>query len=334
MIGPRVLPTAALVGVAALVASPVAIALRMMTNQNQSASGSKKAAAGKAAVLAGFDGERAYKYLVEQCQIGPRISGTEGNRKLRRRLAEHFESCGAKIQLQQFEVRHPLTREPVQMENVVASWNPQRKRRVLVGAHFDTRPHPDRETDPRKKAAPFLGANDGASGVAVLMELANLMPELRTTAGVDFVCFDGEELVFGEDRGEYFLGSIHFAELYRQGRSEGRYAGAIVIDMIGDKSLQIYPDQVSQQEAQQLVREVWDIAKRLGATGFKSGRGHDIRDDHLALLDVGIPAIDLIDFDYGPDNRYWHTTEDTSDKCSAASLAQVGGVLAEWLRGR
>ena len=334
MIGPRVLPTAALVGLAVLVASPIAIALRTMTNQNQPASSSKKAATGKPAALAGFDGERAYKYLVEQCQIGPRISGTEGNRKLRRRLVEHFEGCGAQVRLQKFQVRHPQTGERVEMENVVAGWFPDRKRRVLLGAHFDTRPHPDRETDPRKKNAPFLGANDGASGVAVLMELANLMPELRTTVGVDFVCFDGEELVYGEDLGEYFLGSTHFAEQYRQGRGDVRYAAAIVIDMIGDKSLQIYPDQVSQHEAPQLVREVWDIAKRLGATGFKSGRGHDIRDDHLPLLDAGIPAIDLIDFDYGPNHSYWHTSEDTPDKCSAASLAQVGGVLAEWLRGR
>jgi Zn-dependent M28 family amino/carboxypeptidase len=220
------------------------------------------------------------------------------------------------------------------MENIVAAWHPDRKRRVVIGAHFDTRPHPDREPDLRKRGQPFLGANDGASGVAVLMELAQIIEELKTTVGVDFVCFDGEELVYGEDHGDYFLGSTHFAQEYRKTRGEMRYVAAIVIDMVGDRQLEIYPDEVSMRESPSLVREVWGIARRLGASGFKTGRSHDIRDDHLPLLDAGIPAIDIIDFDYGPRNSYWHTTEDTPDKCSAASLAQVGRVLAEWLGGK
>jgi hypothetical protein len=325
------MPTIALLGLAALVVAPVAVSLCMMGSPQNA--GTAKKPAGKPATLAGFDGQRAYEYLVEQCQIGPRISGTEGNRTLRQRMVEHFESCGAGVLRQTFQATHPLSGDPVEMENIVASWHPERKSRVLIGAHFDTRPQPDKETDPRAKSKQFLGANDGASGVAVLMELANMLPDLKTGVGVDLVAFDGEELVYDED-GEYFLGSTHFAEEYRQRRLPGRYVAAIIVDMVGDKTLEIYPDQVSRREVPQLVEEIWKIARRLRAGGFKTGRSHDIRDDHLPLLAVGIPAIDIIDFDFGKDNRYWHTLEDKPERCSPASLAQVGGVLAEWLRSK
>ena len=149
-------------------------------------------------------------------------------------MAVHFAGLDAEVKLQPFEALHPLTGEPVEMENVMAIWHPERKRRVVIGAHFDTRPHPDKETNPKKKAEPFLGANDGASGVAVLMELAHHLQELKTDVGVDLVAFDGEELVY-DDKGEYFLGSKHFAEQYTKSGRPARYVAGVVVDMVGGK---------------------------------------------------------------------------------------------------
>lgn len=333
----RMLPTSALVGVMALVLTPVAVALFKMGPQPQSSSSQKKSTTStKPVELAGFKGERAYEYLVEQCKIGPRISGTDGNRALRKRMAEHFESQGAKVTLQTFVIPHPQTGEPVEMENVVASWFPDRKNRVVIGAHFDTRPRPDKESTPKKRAQTFLGANDGASGVAVLMELANMMKDLKTTVGVDLVAFDGEELVWeegGKKSGEFFEGSTHFAQQYRQAQKSGsqsRYIAGVVVDMVGGNVLRILPDERGKREAPQLVQEVWSVARRLKANGFGYDGDYDVSDDHWPLLDVGIPAIDIIDFNY----KHWHLASDTADKCSAASLAQVGGVVAEWLRGK
>ncbi len=357
----RVLPTIALVGVMVLVVAPVVVAFRGMRSkpeflapssnspnnsgvgsetetaapaEGQGATSTKKGSqAAKVTKLVGFDGDRAYEYLVDQVKIGTRISGTEGNRTLRKRMAEHFAGQGAKVTLQKFEVRHPLNGEPVEMENVVASWNADRPRRVVIGAHFDTRPRADKEPTAKKRAEPFYGANDGGSGIAVLMELANLMQDIKTSVGVDLVAFDGEELVWDENgdvAGEYFHGSKHFAEQYRNARGPVPYVAGFVVDMVGGEPLRIYPDKEGNRRAGHLVQEIWAIARRLKATGFKTGQFYDVSDDHWPLLEVGIPAIDIIDFSY----KHWHLTSDTADKCSAASLAQVGGVVAEWLRGK
>jgi len=329
----RKLPAAALGGLLALGVIILALSLRPMSAQSQNPTTKKQAdgkkVTAKPQTLAGFDGDRAYQYLVDQCKIGPRISGTDGNRKLQKMMSEHFSSVGAQVRFQAFAARHPISGDAVEMVNVVASFSPDRPRRVLIGAHFDTRPNPDKEPNPRNRSKPFLGANDGASGVAVLMELANLMDQLTTTVGVDLVAFDGEELVYDE-QGEYFLGSTHFAQQYRRSAGQAKYAAAIVVDMVGDKSLEICPDVEGNTRAPQLRQSVWAVAKKLRASGFKENRTYDVRDDHLPLLDVGIPAIDLIDFNY----PHWHLASDLPDKCSPASLAQVGGVLAEWLRGQ
>jgi glutaminyl-peptide cyclotransferase len=331
----KMLPTIGLVGVMALIVTPVAVALLKMgpaqgsTVQPQT----KPKPAAKPAKLAGFDGDRAYEYLAEQCKLGPRISGSDANRALRDRMVAHFESVGAQVKRQRFEGPHPVSAAAVEMENIVASWHPERNRRVVIGAHFDTRPHPDRETNPRKKTATFLGANDGASGVAVLMELGNMLGDLKTTLGVDLVAFDGEELIY-DDKGDYFLGSRYFAEEYRRAGGQSRYVAGFVLDMVGGDPIAIYPDSEGYRQNPQLVEEIWDVAGRLKATAFKSFKSnrkfYDVSDDHLSLLDVGIPAIDIIDFSY----KHWHLASDTADKCSAASLAQTGGVLAEWLRGK
>ena len=167
-----------------------------------------------------FDGARAYDYLKQICELGPRPSGSPGMLAQQKMLIEHFQKLGGNVKLQQFRVRHPLDGSEVRMANLMVQWHPERKERILLCAHYDTRPYPDR--DVRNPRGTFLGANDGASGVALLMELARHMPDLGGKLGVDFVLFDGEEFVFNDDTDVYFLGSEYFAREYAAGKLDGR----------------------------------------------------------------------------------------------------------------
>jgi glutaminyl-peptide cyclotransferase len=277
-----------------------------------------------------IDGDRAYGYLKQICELGPRPAGTAANTKQRNLVAEHFKKMGAVVREQPFSDQDPVSGAPVAMANLIGSWFPDRPDRVVIGVHYDTRPFPDRDPDPAKRRAPFIGANDGASGVALLMEMAHHMSESATPWGVDLVLFDGEELVY-DQVGEYFLGSKEFARAYnaeRQGgKNKKRYVYGLVLDMIGDKDLSIEQEQFSLTLAPKLVRDVWGVAQKLKAKGFRNRAGQSISDDHLALNDVGIPTIDIIDFDY----RYWHTAGDLPEQCSGASLAEVGRVVTAWL---
>jgi glutaminyl-peptide cyclotransferase len=281
-----------------------------------------------------IDGARAYKYLKQICDIGPRPAGSAANAKQRKLVAAHFEKQGATVREQPFTGSDPVTHERVDMVNLIGSWNPDRLERVVIGVHYDTRPHPDEDKDPAKRAGPFIGANDGASGVAMLMEIAHHLDKLQTPWGVDLVLFDGEELVYGggnNQTGDYFLGSKEFAKQYADGvdtrKIKYRYSAGLVLDMIGDKNLNIDREPNSIDFAPGLVKDVWNVARQLKATAFRSREGRQVNDDHIPMNNGGIPTIDLIDFDY----PHWHTSEDLPDKCSAASLEQVGKVVTGWL---
>jgi len=280
-----------------------------------------------------IDGKRAFGYLKQICEIGPRTAGSPANTRQRKLVSDHFAKNGAKVTEQPFRAIHPVTGEQLVMSNLIGSWKPDSLQRVVIGAHYDTRPHPDQEVDPDRHKLPFLGANDGASGVALLMEIANHLTDLETPWGVDLVLFDGEELVFGNDPrvGEYFLGSIEFARIYTARRDRRpttmRYAYGMVLDMVGGRNLQLNQEPNSLREAPELVREVWAVARNLKANSFHSRAGREVLDDHLALIRAGIPTIDIIDFDY----PYWHKADDLPENCSAESLAEVGRVITAWL---
>jgi hypothetical protein len=279
---------------------------------------------------AGFSGPRAMACLEAICDLGPRPSGSEAMRRQRAVLAEHFRAAGATVTGQAFRVRDRRTGEPVHMENLLISWHPDRSERILVGAHYDTRPFPDRDpVDPR---GVFIGANDGASGVALLMELGRFMDSL-SGPGVDFVLFDAEEYVFGP-RDPYFLGSTYFARQYAAARREGRgpvYRCGVIVDMVADRDLQIWQERKSASwpDTRPVVDAIWDVARRLEARAFVPQPRHDVEDDHVPLRNIGrIPTCTIIDFDYPA----WHTTRDTPDQCSAESLETVGRVVLAWLR--
>jgi hypothetical protein len=287
---------------------------------------------GAAAEPPAFSGQRAFAHLQTICDLGPRPTGSAAMTRQRALLVEHFRAAGAKVAGQAFNIRDPRTGRPVHMENLIVEWHPDRKERILVGAHFDTRPFPDR--DPRNPRGAFIGANDGASGVALLMELGAAMPGLAGPVGVDFVLFDAEEYVF-QDTDRYFLGSTAFARQYAADRTAGRlghrYRCGAIVDMVADRDLQIWQEvnSVEWPDTRPVVESIWAVARRLGVKQFVPQPKHEVKDDHLPLRTIGrIPTCDIIDFDYPA----WHTMDDVPANCSAESLEAVGRVVLEWLR--
>lgn len=283
------------------------------------------AGSGKALLI---DGDKAFAYLKAICAIGPRVSGTEGMRKQQELLTAHFQKLGAKVERQAFRARHPVTGNEVELANLIVQWHPDRKERILLCTHYDTRPFPDRDAlHPR---GVFVGANDGGSGTALFMEMGPQVAKLDSKYGVDMVFFDGEELVYG-DNDKYFLGSEYFALDYKKSPPAHRYRWGILLDMIGDSRLEIFQEghSVGWPTVKPLVDELWGVARAEGIHEFRHRPKHDVRDDHLPLNEIaGIPTCDVIDFDYPS----WHTTYDVPDRCSGASLAKVGHVLLRWLQ--
>lgn len=286
-------------------------------------------------IPARYDADRAFAILVELCDIGPRPSGSAGMAKQQAMLSELFERNGGRVTLQSFEIRHPEDGSAVPMANLIASWHPDRPKRFLVCAHYDTRPYPDR--DRRAPQGVFVGANDGASGTAALAELSYHLADLPPDVGVDLVLFDAEEFIWEEGRDEYFLGSKFFAEKYKAAPPPVAYRAGILLDMIGDRELKIYYERNSMRYARDVAVSIWRTAARLGVTAFVPRTRHEIQDDHLPLNQIaGIPTVDLIDFDYPRPGigapSYWHTEDDVPANCSGESLVAVVWVVHEWLK--
>jgi len=268
---------------------------------------------------ASFDGDSAHALIVEQCDLGPRYPGSEGHAAMISWLVEKLDPLADEVAIQRFEA--PFYGEPVELANVIASFRPDARERVLFATHFDTRAIADRDPDPDARDRPIPGANDGGSGVAVLLELARVMSERRPGTGVDLVFFDAEDGGDGGGFPDWCVGSSFYAS--RLGDYCPRYA--VVIDMIGDSDLAIPVELNSVSASPDVVRKVWNAAERVGAERFVDRRGPSVFDDHIPLIWAGIPTALVIDFDYA----YWHTLEDTPDKCSPSSLAEVGSVLTE-----
>ncbi len=264
-----------------------------------------------------FDGEAAMELLRAQCAFGPRVPGTEAHRRTRAWMVAELEKYAEKVEVQDFSYRG------LSLSNVIAWFNQKASRRVLLCAHWDSRPMADMEILPLKRRQPILGANDGASGVAVLLQLAKAFHAQAPPVGVMLVMLDGEDYGdFERDEG-VFLGSRHFARMLPKA---GRPAYGILLDMVGDKDLTIYREGNSEQRAGRINDQVFRVAGELGYRRyFPNNVRYTISDDHIAINDAGVPCIDLIDFDYA----HWHTLDDTPDKCSAQSLRVVGETVAE-----
>ena len=283
-----------------------------------------------------FDGKEAFGYLKQLCDIGPRPSGSAGMVKQQKLISDHFKKLGAHVRYQEFRVHNPKDGSPVPMANMIVQWHPDRKQRILLCTHYDTRPFPDEDTKNPKGV--FIGANDGGSGVAILMELAKWMPKLKCKYGVDFLLLDGEEFVYRKQTARepgdpMFLGAEYFARMYVGDPPPYRYRWGVLLDMVGNAHLQLPKEgfSVAWRDTRPLVNDIWHVAHQLGVREFIPRVKDEIYDDHIRLHDIGrIPTCDIIDFSgYA---KYWHTEQDTPAHCSALALAKVGWVMLEWLK--
>ena len=259
----------------------------------------------------GFDGERALLDVQHQVSLGPRIPGTAGHDQILEWMEGILTKNKWEVELQDYEIRGKS------ITNLVASRGLQ-DHYILLGAHYDTRIFADYDPNPILKKEPVPGANDGGSGVAVLLELARSLPE-QLPVPVQIVFFDAEDNGGIEDW-DWILGSRAFVE-----HLENPPSAVIIVDMVGDVDLKIYKEYNSNQE---LNDQIWEHPRLLGYENvFLPEYKFSILDDHIPFLEAGIPAVDIIDLDY----PYWHTTQDTVDKVSAESLQVVGDTLFAWL---
>jgi len=260
-----------------------------------------------------FDGTRAYADVAAQTAFGPRTPGSTGHAEVQKWMRTELEKAGWIVEIQETSaLDHPV-------QNIIAKRSaapPQ----IILGAHYDTRFFADHDPDPAKQSEPVPGANDGASGVAILTELARTLPQ--DSVPVWLVFFDTEDQGHF-DGWDWILGSRAFVKEFRF-----KPQAVVIVDMIGDADLNIYMEKNSNPT---LRAEIWDTAAQLGyQKNFIPEEKYAMLDDHTPFLEAGIPAVDLIDFDY----PYWHTTQDTSDKVSAKSLKIVGETLWTWVTAK
>jgi hypothetical protein len=270
-----------------------------------------------------IDGDRAMARVKHQVEAGPRIPGTPGHVAVRDWIAAELTRLGARIERQNFT--DSTLGRPLPLVNVIGHFGPARgtgPRLIALCAHYDTRPWCDQDPDSARRGDPLPGANDAGSGVAVLLEVAELMSRRPPPVAVDLVFFDGEDQGREAHPDEYSLG----AKGYARRLGDARPTAAFVFDMVGDRDLDIYPEQRSAEHATNIVAMVIEAARATGARGFHATTRPPITDDHVPLLEAGVPAADIIDFDYDA----WHTHRDLPDQVSAASLAEVARVAA-WL---
>lgn len=269
------------------------------------------------------DGARAYQRVVRQVGFGPRIPGTPGHEAERAWLVSELERLGGRVEAQAFA--DSTIGHPVELQNVIGRFGPADGRRIALLAHWDSRPWSDEDPDPTRRTQPMPGANDGGSGVAVLLEVAELMHRHAPPVGVELVFVDGEDLGTSRNLDGFCRGAKEYARRIATGLGT-RVTAGFVFDMVGDRDLDVHPDQRSASTAANLVDLVDEGARATGARHFHPDPRWEIYDDHIPLLEAGIPAVDIIDFDFPA----WHTTHDLPDQVSPQSLAEVAGV-AGWL---
>ncbi|MGH7560866.1 MAG: M28 family peptidase [Gemmatimonadales bacterium] len=291
------------------------------------------ACSGQRAPAPEIDGAAALEYVRQQLAFGPRIPGTEGHARMVAWLDSLLRTRADTVLRQEWSHRTRAGTE-IPQRNLIARFNSAASTRLLFLAHFDTRPRADggASTD---TLAPVPGANDGASGVAVLLAMADALKSRPPAIGVDLLFVDGED--YGDwahqsaaEGSDVLIGSRYYAQNLPLG---GKPSFAVLLDMVGDRSLRIQKEGNSLTAAPQIVERVWSLARRMGYDSvFVDEAGIALTDDHLPLQQAGIPAIDVIDFDFGLNNSWWHTPEDTIDKVSARSLKIVGDVMMGLVR--
>ena len=272
-----------------------------------------------------FSGDTAWDYLVKQCEYGPRLPRSAAHDSTKSLIYDVLKTQGAEVSVQRFTIDDPYDPgEKLPLVNIIGSFYPEEAKRFLLAAHYDCRPWADEEPDSSAWTQPIIGANDAASGVAVLLELAELLGKHSPGGlGVDLVFFDGEDYGKSGDIQYYLLGSKHFAANLQGYRP----VGGILLDMVGAKDARIGMEGNSMDHAPELTASVFARAEELGLNVLVRERINPIYDDHIPLLQAGVPMVDLIGLPY----TYWHTLGDTPDKCSRETLREVGTLVTDFL---
>ena len=278
-----------------------------------------------------FNSQSAFKELVKQCEFGPRNPGSVGHQNALAYFNDFFRKTADTTFVQEFQDVMPRTRKEVKMSNIIARFNPGSDQHIMISAHWDTRPWAENSVSIMRKNQPIIGANDGASGVAVILEIARTLKNFPPQIGVSLVLFDAEDYGSSEDSWSYCKGSQYFAQNvpfpYPQ--------YAINLDMVADKDPQFYIERYSYQQNSALVLELWEKAASLNLTSFKKQAKYTIFDDHVPLYQIaGIPAIDIIDFDFpNEQDNYHHTHQDIVENCSPKGLGEVGTLMLHHIYG-
>jgi len=267
-----------------------------------------------------FDGEHAMDLLRKQVEFGPRVPNSEAADQNLNWMMKSLRPLADRLTPHSFRMTDPYDSEStLRLTNVWASFRPELSQRFALAAHWDCRPRAEQDPDSTKQGMAVDGANDAASGVAVLMTLAEILAERAPEVGIDLLFFDGEDWGREGDQESYCLGSQRFVRDFPTYRPQA----LILLDMVGGRDLRITMEGASMQAAPELSWKVFNIAAELGLPAFVPIVERSVFDDHIPFLRAGIPAIDLIDLDYPS----WHTTEDLPDKCAAESLEQLGRLL-------
>ncbi len=268
-----------------------------------------------------------WRHLEAVVAIGPRPPGSPALEKLRGTIRSVGKQYADEIREQKFTFQKPGGPAVAMVNIELVFHGTSKKAPLLLGAHYDTRPFADEEKNPYSRQFPIVGANDGGSGTAVLLALAQYLHAHTPDRPVRLVFFDGEDygVKFSSD---YFLGSKHYvAQLKNKDRREWPYC-VLIIDMVGDKELNIARETYSAENASWLLKMIDESAQKLKVSQFHNPPKHTVRDDHLPFITIGVPAAVLMDFDY----PYWHTLQDTLDKCSPESLFAVFSVVVDAMK--
>ena len=276
-----------------------------------------------------FSGVKAFQYLEKQCEFGPRNPGSTGHKEFANYLENFLKERFDNILIQDFEYIEPVTESLRKGKNFIVQFNQDAKYRLLIGAHWDTRAISDQDKNIEHKTLPVLGANDGGSGTAILMTLYDMFTADEPPIGIDLVFFDAEDVGRSFEGNTFAIGSEFFSKNLPIKKPDF----AIIVDMVGDKQLNLPIERFSYNIAPKKVKEIWDMAEDLSLNAFEKRIVEEIYDDHVPLWEnAQIPAIDIIDFKY-PNLFYnhWHTQQDIPENCSPKSLEQVGTLLLNYI---
>lgn len=289
------------------------------------------AATASTAAPSAFSGDRAMSWLTWQCDLGARVPGSEAHAAFRDGVAALADSLGLDLREHRFRAVTPLDGQEHELVNLVISVGPEDVPGYWFGAHYDCRAYADMDPDPDDRALPVMGANDGASGVAVLLHLAEILAAEPPAVGVKLMLLDGEDQgVTGNPR-TYCLGSARLASQrggFGNPLTGAEPLGVVIVDMVAGRGLRIAMEGYSLRFAPEWTHAVFERAGELGLDVFAHEPGRAVFDDHVPFLEAGLPAVDLIDMDYAP----WHTDGDLPDACDVAGPAQVGALLLDLVR--